>query len=291
MAGYCGWSMSNNAVKAYEDGEMPISKWTKKEIVGRIEDVVENGEIELQCSMEKLKKLPLRILKTYCLILTSWHHTSKFYNETGFYSLNVSYIEKLTDEDLERLGSNYKGQQKKSGLEGGAENPEKKEGSSLGSVGISESQEQERIHKEESEWEQTVHDGVSPIKVPEEYNEREAFDMLWDYLIPMCGKAPTAQGEIIRIVGRVKHEYYGNGCDNWDKDFQKMLDAFPKYLRLGNGLGKENLKVAEDFVQRVKKYGEDSISDEMLQTFSEYAVAWVKQNPEVIESLKADYGR
>lgn len=34
MAGYYGYSMSNNAVEAYENGEMPISKWTKKEIVG-----------------------------------------------------------------------------------------------------------------------------------------------------------------------------------------------------------------------------------------------------------------
>ena len=26
MAGYSGWSMSNNAVTAYEDGEKPLSK-------------------------------------------------------------------------------------------------------------------------------------------------------------------------------------------------------------------------------------------------------------------------
>lgn len=27
-AGYYGFSMSNNAVEAYDSGEMPISKWT-----------------------------------------------------------------------------------------------------------------------------------------------------------------------------------------------------------------------------------------------------------------------
>lgn len=30
MAGYNGYSMSNNAVAAYENGEKPLSKWKKK---------------------------------------------------------------------------------------------------------------------------------------------------------------------------------------------------------------------------------------------------------------------
>lgn len=62
MAGYKGWSMSNNAVAAYENGEMPISKWSKKEIIKRIEEAVYYEEIELQCSLEELKKLPLVFL-------------------------------------------------------------------------------------------------------------------------------------------------------------------------------------------------------------------------------------
>lgn len=33
MAGYNGFSMSNNAVAAYEDGEKPLSKWTKANIL------------------------------------------------------------------------------------------------------------------------------------------------------------------------------------------------------------------------------------------------------------------
>lgn len=30
MSGYCGYSMSNNAVSAYRCGEMPLSKGRKK---------------------------------------------------------------------------------------------------------------------------------------------------------------------------------------------------------------------------------------------------------------------
>lgn len=92
--------------------------------------------------------------------------------------------------------------------------------------------------------EKPIHDGVSPIYVSEQA-EDEIFQPLWEYLVPPNGKAQTAQGEIIRIAGRVQHEFLDNGCINWDDDFQKMLDAFLEYLQLGNRFNEEDFKVAE----------------------------------------------
>lgn len=140
--------------------------------------------------------------------------------------------------------------------------------------------------------EKSVHDGVSPIRMPEEEDEDKAFQMLWEYLVPPCGKAQTAQGEIIRIAGRVQHEFLGNGCVNWDEDFQKMLDTFLKYLRLGNGFSDEDLKIAEICVQLIKENGEKGfIDDKLILVLCSCAMAWVKQNPQVIAPLKAEYVR
>ncbi len=61
--------------------------------------------------------------------------------------------------------------------------------------------------------EKPIHDGISPIIVLEE-DEDKAFQTLWDYLVPASGKAQTAQGEIIRIAGRVQYEFLDNGCIN-----------------------------------------------------------------------------
>lgn len=108
MAGYNGWSMSNNAVAAYEDGEKPLSKWTKTDIF----DEIENQEVKLKCSMEKLRKLPAKALKEVCLTYSSWHHTSNHYNRTDFYSLDVDYIENLIDEKIEGLIRDYKADKK-----------------------------------------------------------------------------------------------------------------------------------------------------------------------------------
>lgn len=112
MAGYDGYSMSNNAVQAYKDGEMPKSKWTKDIIIESIEEKVEDGELVLKCSFSKLKKLPAKVLQVICLCYASWHHTSQCYNHTDFYLLDIDWIGKLTDDDLEQLALDYKEEQK-----------------------------------------------------------------------------------------------------------------------------------------------------------------------------------
>lgn len=108
MAGYNGFSMSNNAVAAYEDGEKPLSKWTKADIFEEIEE----QEVKLKCSMGKLWKLPVKVLKEVCLTYSSWHHTSNHYNKTDFYSLDIEEIENLTDDKIEELLSDYKADKK-----------------------------------------------------------------------------------------------------------------------------------------------------------------------------------
>lgn len=139
--------------------------------------------------------------------------------------------------------------------------------------------------------EKSVHDGVSPIIVPEG-DEDEVFHTLWEYLVPPVGKAQTAQGEIIRIAGRVQHEFVNNGCINWDGDFQKMLDAFLQYLQLGNGFNEEDLKIAGLLVQLLKENGNKGCIDDRLTTvLCSCAMTWVRQNQDVIAPLKIEYKR
>mgnify|MGYP004718975283 CR=1 FL=1 len=108
MAGYNGFSMSNNAVEAYESGEKPLSKWTKIDIIEEIENAIREEELTLNCSIEKLKNTPVNTLKNLCLCYSSWHHTSNHYNRTDFYSLDMYRIERLTDEKIDKAIDNYK---------------------------------------------------------------------------------------------------------------------------------------------------------------------------------------
>lgn len=106
MSGYYGYSMSNNAVMAYEDGEKPLSKWTKTAIITTIQTAINDGEVTAKCDIEKLKKLPVKVLKDELLIRTSWHHTSCHYNRTDFYFVDLDRLEEMTDEDIEQMLQN-----------------------------------------------------------------------------------------------------------------------------------------------------------------------------------------
>lgn len=89
MAGYNGYSMSNNAVLAYNNGEKPLSKWTKAEILDGLPD-------SLKASA---KRLTVSEIKGLFLRYSSWHHTSSMYNRADFYSLRDA--DEVTAADIE----------------------------------------------------------------------------------------------------------------------------------------------------------------------------------------------
>lgn len=137
----------------------------------------------------------------------------------------------------------------------------------------------------------TIHDGISPIIVTEGEEEAQ-FNELYKYLVPPFRRAKTAQGEIIRIAGRVRNEFLANGGVNWDDNYRKMLYAFPKYLRLGNAFDEDDIVAAEAMAGLLISAGDEGrIDDFLCAVLCSYAVAWVQQNPEVIEPLEADYKR
>ena len=138
------------------------------------------------------------------------------------------------------------------------------------------------------------HDGVSPIHIPvaaNAYELEDSFQELWAYLVPESGRAQTAQGEMIRIAGKVSHEMMDNGCMNWDKDFDKMLKAFLEYARLGVPL-ENDAKAARKIISILKKCVKNGFANEhMCAGLRQCAVRWVERNPEVMQPLEADYTR
>lgn len=99
MAGYNGYSMSNNAVDAYENGEMPFSKWTKVALLEKYKELCEEESIKCY----DLSKVNAKVLKDALLRCSSWHHTSSMFNQTDFYSISSMACSNLTDEVVAKL--------------------------------------------------------------------------------------------------------------------------------------------------------------------------------------------
>lgn len=130
------------------------------------------------------------------------------------------------------------------------------------------------------------HDGVSPIVV-EGKTIPESYTKLWDYLVPPKGIAKTAQGEVIRIAGKVAREIMDNGGINWDCDYQKMLKIFPIYCEQGNKLSKEEIDEIKSIVKTIY-HGNGNDEPEKLM---DYAVKWILQNQAVLPVIQSDYNR
>lgn len=95
--------MSNNAVEAYESGEMPLSKWTKAAILDAVQTTVDEGEAVIGFNLDLLRKVKVADLKENLLYKSSWHHTSSHYNCTDFYSLDIDRLEELTEDDILKM--------------------------------------------------------------------------------------------------------------------------------------------------------------------------------------------
>jgi len=67
MAGYSGYSKSNNAIAAEQEGLFPASVLARK----------------LRVSTEAIKSI---------LVPEEWHHTSSWYNRTDYYSLEEAEV-------------------------------------------------------------------------------------------------------------------------------------------------------------------------------------------------------
>ena len=105
-SGYNGYSMSNRAVEAYSNGEKPLSKWTKTEIISAVSEL-DPAKAKL---LKSVKALTLKEKVLYC---SSWHHTSSRYNKTNFYSIDEDFINGLTEEDIAEMTLENRNEKKK----------------------------------------------------------------------------------------------------------------------------------------------------------------------------------
>lgn len=100
QSGYVGSSMSINAMLAYEDGEKPKSKWTKRAMLYEIGEVLFDLDLpdeDTERIMGTIGKMKKDEIFDRFLVWSSWHHTGKFANCTDFYEVSdiilVDYIE------------------------------------------------------------------------------------------------------------------------------------------------------------------------------------------------------
>lgn len=131
------------------------------------------------------------------------------------------------------------------------------------------------------------HDGSSPIVVPEG-GWKEVYTALWDSLVPSSGRAQTAQGEAIRISGRIGYEILHNGGGNWDRAYKNLVDGLSDILGSGVSLPDGELSEARQHLDVLRRAVHDEFA---INRVSELVVAWVRLNLSPIPNPLLDVGR
>lgn len=131
------------------------------------------------------------------------------------------------------------------------------------------------------------HDGVSPITVADGAWQ-DQHQALWELLVPSSGPAGSAQGEVIRLTGRIAREILDNGSPNWGKDFRAMLAALPEHYASGVALDEDELREAQELAW-VLRSGEGE--DDEVYRLTELGVRWVRRNPDPLPLGQVPYDR
>ena len=133
-----------------------------------------------------------------------------------------------------------------------------------------------------------THDGTQSITITGN-TPQEQFNNLWDLLVPPQGPAKTVQGEVIRIAGRVRSEFYRNGGANWDREYRAMLNALIKHLGSHNSLSDDDLARAKDIAHSIN--GKADFDETILVELSLLALTWVSHNLDPIALKTPAYKR
>lgn len=132
-----------------------------------------------------------------------------------------------------------------------------------------------------------LHDGAAPIEVPDGPWQR-AFNALWDALVPIAGRADTAQGEAIRIAGRIGDELERNGGVNWDRAYRDLTDGLGRILASGTPLPAADLAEAREHLAVLRTGALDYSAADRI---SRFAVDWVRLNLRPVPNPIPDVGR
>lgn len=101
--GYIGQSMSVRAREAYEDGEMPKSKWTKKFMLEALYDLLASTypDDEAEQMFVSIQKMSKNDIFDKFFEFSSWHHTGKYAQETLFYQPSEELLSMWREDFLD----------------------------------------------------------------------------------------------------------------------------------------------------------------------------------------------
>jgi hypothetical protein len=118
------------------------------------------------------------------------------------------------------------------------------------------------------------------------YSWKREHHRLWEELVPAQGQAPTLQGELIRIAGKLIDQAYRNGNLNWDDDHERMWRFIGKHLDDPGTFSHEERHLIKEKIEEIisdHKCPDLSGDGSCYYYINEKVVAWCLAHPKLIQ--------
>ena len=106
--------------------------------------------------------------------------------------------------------------------------------------------------------------------------------LLWQTYVPRSGQSEYVQGELIRVLEKLRDEAERNGNKNWDRRHEAMVAFLKRTLQDSNVFAKGQLAEIDADLERVLDYEHPDTSGEPFDRLSDRIVDWYLQNKEPI---------
>ena len=105
---------------------------------------------------------------------------------------------------------------------------------------------------------------------------------IWLNLVPKSGQSKYVQGELLRIIEKLRYESQNNGNANWDKDFELLIDYLEDKILSEGDLPLKKVSQIKKDLKRLRDFKKAYIKDDLYDRVSEEIFRFCRNNPTLI---------
>ncbi|GGD72671.1 hypothetical protein GCM10011514_40980 [Emticicia aquatilis] len=109
---------------------------------------------------------------------------------------------------------------------------------------------------------------------------------IWKNLVPRRGQADSVQGELLRIIEKLRYEAQNNGNANWDRQYRMLTDYLLKTLIKSNAFDEFALNEITSDIKTLQNHMYPQTEDDIFDRISDRIVEFCKANPTLIPHIK-----
>ena len=100
---------------------------------------------------------------------------------------------------------------------------------------------------------------------------------IWENYVPKSGQSDTVEGELIRVIEKLRYEAQNNGNGNWDEGFELFCQYLWDILNDDRVFGKDVLNKIRTDINTINNsevpYFEDDLYDRITDRIIEWSLA------------------